>query len=80
VCLIYSVKEMLLCIVICLRYRVMEMLLCSVIFFKVTVWGKYYCVQRCVFEVQGEENVSVHSDVILRYRGREILLCILMCL
>ena len=30
-------------------------------------------------EVQGEENVIVYSDVCMRYRVGEILLCTVMC-
>jgi len=32
-----------------------------------------------VSEVQGEGNVTVYSDVCLRYRTKEMLLCIVMC-
>jgi len=42
------------------------------------VRGKIY-VQWCVSEVQGEGNVTVYSDVCLRYREREMLLCTVMC-
>ena len=45
-----------------------------------TVWRKCYCVQWCVYEVQGEGNVTVYSDVCLRYSVREMLLCTVMCI
>jgi len=32
-----------------------------------------------VSEVHGEGNVNVYSDVCLRYRVREMLLCTVMC-
>jgi len=32
-----------------------------------------------MFEVQGESNITVYSDVCLRYRLREILLCSVTC-
>jgi len=32
-----------------------------------------------VYEVQDEGNVNVYSDVCMRYRVREILLCTVMC-
>jgi len=32
-----------------------------------------------VSEVQGGKNVTVYSDVSLRYRVREVLLCSVMC-
>ena len=79
---------------VCLRYRVREMLLCTVMFIWGrgwgkfycvhwcawgTVWGKCYCVHCCVSELQGEWNVTVYTDVCLRYRVREILLCRVRC-
>ena len=32
-----------------------------------------------MFEVQVEGNIIVYSDVLVRYTGREILLCTVMC-
>ena len=74
---------------VCVRYRMREMWLCTVMCVWgtgftlmcvwVTGWGKCYCVQRCVSEVQSEWIVTVYSDVCLRYSVRESLLCTVMC-
>jgi len=42
-------------------------------------WNNMHCVQWCVSEVQGGRNVTVYSDVCLRYRVGEMLLCTVMC-
>ena len=40
---------------------------------------KCYCVDRCVYEVQGEGYVTVHRNVCMRCRMREMLMCTVMC-
>jgi len=41
-------------------------------------WGKCYCIQWCVSEVQGEGNIILYSDVCLSYIVREMILCRVM--
>ena len=40
--------------------------------------GKCYYVQCCLSEVKCEGNVTVYSDLCLRYRVREMLMCTVM--
>ena len=42
-------------------------------------WNNMYRVQWCVSEVQGEGNITVYSDLSLKYRVGEMLLCRVMC-
>jgi len=38
------------------------------------MWGYCYCVQLCLYEVHDEGNITVFSDVFMRYRMRKVLL------
>jgi len=42
-------------------------------------WNNMHCVQCCVSQVQDGRYVTVYSDVCLRYRVGEMLLCTVLC-